>query len=161
VVDADGILLGIVTGDDLIDVAEAEVTEDFQKSAAVHPLKASCRESSVLSLYTKRVTWLASLLGISVVTTGILSAQADTLNSAIALAFFIPLFSTAGRPFHGLRAGWAGLHRHPGDKRIAGDAAAPQPEGHGGVAFRRRRPRQGRWQASKRWKMRGGCVTNP
>jgi magnesium transporter len=42
------------------------------------------------------VTWLASLLGISVVTTGILSAQADTLNSAIALAFFIPLLIGTG-----------------------------------------------------------------
>ena len=96
VVDAGGILLGIVTVDDLIDVAEEEATEDFQKSAAVHPLKASYRESSVLSLYAKRVTWLASLLGISVVTTGILSAQADTLNSAIALAFFIPLLIGTG-----------------------------------------------------------------
>ena len=96
VVDANGILLGIVTVDDLIDVAEEEATEDFQKSAAVHPLKASYRESSMLSLYAKRVTWLGSLLGISVVTTGILSAQADTLGSAIALAFFIPLLIGTG-----------------------------------------------------------------
>jgi magnesium transporter len=96
VVDANGILLGIVTVDDLIDVAEEEATEDFQKSAAVHPLKASYRESSMLSLYTKRVTWLASLLGISVVTTGILASQAETLNSAIALAFFIPLLIGTG-----------------------------------------------------------------
>ena len=96
VVDASDILLGIVTVDDLIDVAEEEVTEDFQKSAAVHPLKASYRESSVLSLYGKRVTWLASLLGISIVTTGILASQADTLNSAIALAFFIPLLIGTG-----------------------------------------------------------------
>ena len=96
VVDASGILLGIVTIDDLFDVADEEVTEDFQKSAAVKPLKTSYRESSVLSLYGKRVTWLASLLGISVVTTGILSAQADTMNSAIALAFFIPLLIGTG-----------------------------------------------------------------
>ena len=96
VVDANDILLGIVTIDDLFDVAEEEATEDFQKSAAVHPLKASYRESSVLSLYRKRVTWLASLLGISVVTTGILSAQVDTLGSAIALAFFIPLLIGTG-----------------------------------------------------------------
>ncbi len=96
VLDASGVLLGIVTIDDVFDVAEAEATEDFQKSAAVNPLKTSYRESSVLSLYGKRVTWLASLLGISVVTTGILSAQADTLNSAIALAFFIPLLIGTG-----------------------------------------------------------------
>lgn len=96
VVDASEILLGIVTIDDLFDVAEEEATEDFQKSAAVNPLRASYRESSVLSLYGKRVTWLASLLGISIVTTGILASQAETLNSAIALAFFIPLLIGTG-----------------------------------------------------------------
>ncbi len=96
VVDASDILLGIVTIDDLFDVAEEEATEDFQKSAAVNPLRTSYRESSVLSLYGKRVAWLASLLGISVVTTGILASQADTLNSAIALAFFIPLLIGTG-----------------------------------------------------------------
>ncbi len=96
VVDANEILLGIVTIDDLFDVAEEEATEDFQKSAAVNPLRTSYREASVLSLYGKRVSWLASLLGISIVTTGILASQADTLNSAIALAFFIPLLIGTG-----------------------------------------------------------------
>jgi magnesium transporter len=96
VADSNGILLGIVTIDDLFDVAVEEATEDFQKSAAVEPLKASYRESTVLSLYGKRVTWLASLLGISVITTGIISSQTDTLNSAIALAFFIPLLIGTG-----------------------------------------------------------------
>ncbi len=96
VADSNGILLGIVTIDDLFDVAVEEATEDFQKSAAVEPLKASYRESTVLSLYGKRVSWLASLLGISIVTTGIISSQTDTLNSAIALAFFIPLLIGTG-----------------------------------------------------------------
>jgi magnesium transporter len=96
VVDAGGILLGIVTIDDLFDVAEEEVTEDFQKSAAVNPLKTSYRESSVLSLYAKRVLWLAALLGISVITTGIISSQVETLASAISLAFFIPLLIGTG-----------------------------------------------------------------
>jgi magnesium transporter len=96
VVDVNGILLGILTIDDLFDVAEEEATEDFQKSGAVNPLKASYRESSVLALYGKRVTWLATLLGISVVTSGILASQADMLNSVIALAFFIPLLIGTG-----------------------------------------------------------------
>ncbi len=96
VVDAGGILLGIVTIDDLFDVAEEEVTEDFQKSAAVNPLKTSYRESSVLSLYGKRVLWLAALLGISVITTGIISSHVETIASAIALAFFIPLLIGTG-----------------------------------------------------------------
>jgi len=96
VVNAGGIMLGIVTIDDLFDVAEEEVTEDFQKSAAVNPLKTSYRESSVLSLYGKRVIWLAALLGISVITTNIISSQVETLASAIALAFFIPLLIGTG-----------------------------------------------------------------
>jgi magnesium transporter len=96
VVNAGGIMLGIVTIDDVFDVAEEEVTEDFQKSAAVNPLKTSYRESSVLSLYGKRVIWLAALLGISVITTNIISSQVETLASAIALAFFIPLLIGTG-----------------------------------------------------------------
>ncbi|MBN1663215.1 MAG: magnesium transporter [Deltaproteobacteria bacterium] len=96
VVDAAGVMLGIVTIDDLFDVAEEEVTEDIQKSAAVNPLKTSYRESSLWSLYGKRVLWLAGLLGVSVVTTGIISAQEEILTSAIALAFFIPLLTGTG-----------------------------------------------------------------
>jgi len=96
IVDASDILLGIVTVDDLFDVAEEEATEDFQKSVAVNPLKTSYREATILSLYAKRVTWLAALLCISVITTGIIASQTDALNSAIALAFFIPLLIGTG-----------------------------------------------------------------
>lgn len=96
VLDASGILLGIITIDDLFDVAEEEVTEDFQKSAAINPLKTSYRESSAFSLYANRVIWLSALLFISVITTGIISSHTDILNSAIALAFFIPLLIGTG-----------------------------------------------------------------
>jgi len=96
VVDVKGVMLGIVTIDDLFDVAEEEVTEDFQKSAAVNPLHVSYRESSILSLYRKRVLWLLSLLGVSVVTTGIISSRNTMLVSSIALASFIPLLTGAG-----------------------------------------------------------------
>ncbi len=96
VVDAKGVMLGIVTIDDLFDVAEEEVTEDFQKSAAVNPLDVSYRESSILSLYKKRVLWLLGLLGVSVVTTGIISSHNTLLASSIALASFIPLLTGAG-----------------------------------------------------------------
>ncbi len=96
VVDAHGVLLGIVTIDDLFDVAEEEVTEDFQKSAAVKPLRMSYRDSSAISLYGKRVSWLAALLGISIVTTGIIESHVSSLTSAIALTFFIPLLIGTG-----------------------------------------------------------------
>lgn len=96
VVDAKDVLLGIVTIDDLFDVAEEEMTEDFQKSAAVNPLNAGYRESSVLALYRKRVLWLSGLLGVSVLTTAIIISQRETLAATIALASFIPLLTGAG-----------------------------------------------------------------
>lgn len=46
VVDTNGVLLGIVTADDVFDVAMEEATEDIQKGAAVEPLKMSYREAS-------------------------------------------------------------------------------------------------------------------
>ena len=53
VVDSAGVLLGIVTVDDVLDVAEEEITEDFHKAAAVRPLRAY-REAEVWPL-TKRI----------------------------------------------------------------------------------------------------------
>ena len=60
------------------------------------PLKASYRDASAWSLYGKRVTWLASLLLISIISTGIIAARTEMLSSAIALAFFIPLLIGTG-----------------------------------------------------------------
>ncbi|HPF93105.1 MAG TPA: magnesium transporter, partial [Tenuifilaceae bacterium] len=62
VVDTEGMLLGIVTFDDVMDVAEEESTEDFHKfgafqDAIVNPLKAK-----ISFLYKKRVLWLTALV---------------------------------------------------------------------------------------------------
>jgi magnesium transporter len=91
VVDSDGVLLGIVTVDDVLDVAEEEATEDFHLTAAVKPLKTSYREMGVLPLYRKRVVWLAALLLINLASGGVIAFYEETLTSAITLAFFIPL----------------------------------------------------------------------
>ncbi len=91
VVDSDGVLLGIVTADDVLDVAEEEATEDIHLGAAVTPLGTSYREANVLSLYRKRIVWLAALLVVNVASGGVIALFEETLSSAIALAFFIPL----------------------------------------------------------------------
>ncbi len=96
VVDSDGILLGIVTIDDLIDVAEEEATEDFHKGAAVAPLRASYRETSILELFGKRISWLVILVFVSLVSSGVIEAFEEVLSAAIALAFFIPLLIDSG-----------------------------------------------------------------
>ena len=96
VVDSDGVLLGVVTMDDVLDVAEEETTEDFQKVAAVTPLKVSYRHASVWSLYRKRIPWLVALVLVNLATSGVIAAYEQTLASAIALAFFIPLLLGSG-----------------------------------------------------------------
>ena len=96
VVDSDGLMLGIVTIDDLLDVAEEETTEDFQKGAAVAPLRTSYREASIWSLFSKRILWLIILVFVNLVSSGVIEAFEEVLASAIALAFFIPLLIDSG-----------------------------------------------------------------
>lgn len=96
VVDSDGILLGIVTVDDVLDVVQEETTEDFQKTAAVEPLRMSYREASIWSLYSKRIVWLCVFLAINLLTAGVIAAFEDVLRAAITLTIFIPLLGACG-----------------------------------------------------------------
>jgi len=84
------------TVDDVLDVAQEEVTEDFQKVGAVTPLGASYRETPLWSLYRKRIGWLVGLVLVSLASSGVIAAYEETLASAIALAFFIPLLIGSG-----------------------------------------------------------------
>jgi magnesium transporter len=95
-VDSDGVLLGIVTIDDLLDVAEQEATEDFQRVAAIEPLGIRYTEASMWVLYRKRVAWLILLVFIALLSSAVIAAFEQTLESVIALAFFIPLLIGAG-----------------------------------------------------------------
>jgi len=96
VINEDDVLLGIVTVDDVLDVAEEEATEDFQKGAAVEPLKSSYRESSIWALYQKRIPWLAILMLVNLAASGVIVMFEETLTSALVLAFFIPLLMGSG-----------------------------------------------------------------
>lgn len=96
VVDSDGILIGIVTVDDIIDIAREEATEDFHKGAAIAPLKKTYRETSVLSLFGKRIPWLLILVFVNLLSSGVIDYYEEVLASTIALAFFIPLLIDSG-----------------------------------------------------------------
>ena len=96
VVDSEGVLLGIVTFDDVMDVAEEEATEDFHKSAAVSPLRTSYPETGILELYRKRIVWLLGLVFINLISLRIMAAYEEILASAISLTFFIPLLIGSG-----------------------------------------------------------------
>lgn len=96
VVDSDGVLVGIVTSDDVLDVAEEEATEDIHLGAAVAPLRASYRDASIWELFARRVPWLLLLVFINLISSGIIAAYEETLAAALALAFFIPLLIDSG-----------------------------------------------------------------
>ncbi|MDW8338092.1 MAG: magnesium transporter [Thermoleophilia bacterium] len=96
VVDPDGVLLGIVTIDDLLDVAEAEATEDIYLGAAIEPLAVAYRDASVGRLYRKRIVWLVALVLVALLSSGVIALFEGTLERTIALAFFIPLLIGAG-----------------------------------------------------------------
>jgi len=91
VVNSEGLLLGIVTFDDMMDVAEEETTEDFHKfgafqEAVVNPLKAK-----ISSLYKTRVVWLTALVFVNVFSGAAISKFESVIQSVVSLVFFLPL----------------------------------------------------------------------
>jgi len=102
VVDSAGILLGIVTIDDLMDVAESVVTKDFHKLGAVSmeaggdgPVE-SIRDAAVSVLFRRRIVWLVLLVLVNVLSGFGLSFFTGTIAAAAVLVLFLPLLVGAG-----------------------------------------------------------------
>jgi magnesium transporter len=96
VLDSRGKLLGIVTHDDVADVAQAEATEDIQMMGAVTALEDPYISTGHVEMYRKRVIWLAVLFGGQTVTIVVLGAFEDQLAKAQVLIFFLPLVISCG-----------------------------------------------------------------
>ncbi len=96
VVDSRGILLGIVTHDDLADVAEQLATEQVQRLGAVQALHEPYMESRHLVLFRKRGPWLALLLVGQTITILVLGSFQDQLERAAILTLFLPLVISCG-----------------------------------------------------------------
>ncbi|MPN10076.1 Magnesium transporter MgtE [bioreactor metagenome] len=91
VVNNDNCLIGIITSDDIIDVMEAEVTEDIQKMAAIRPVEGSYLEASVFEMAKSRVPWLLILMLSATFTGMILQNFEDKLLIIPALTAFVPM----------------------------------------------------------------------
>lgn len=96
VVDTDGILVGIVTVDDVIDVAEEEATEDMQKMAGMDALDDYYSQTSVLKLVKKRIGWLIVLFVGQILTALTMSGYEDVLQKIVLLSYFVPLLIASG-----------------------------------------------------------------
>ena len=96
VVDADGILLGIVTIDDILDVAEQAATEDFHKLATVRPLQVSYKDATLGLLFRKRIGWLIGLVVVNIFTGMGIKMYEDTIVAVAALVALMPLLIGSG-----------------------------------------------------------------
>lgn len=96
VVNKDDRLVGIVTIDDVMEIAKKEASEDIYKSSAIIPIKTSYRKATIKSLFRKRIGWLLVLVIVSLGASGIIASFEETLSNAIKLAFFIPLLIATG-----------------------------------------------------------------
>ncbi|TVS04149.1 MAG: magnesium transporter [Phycisphaerales bacterium] len=96
VIDANGVLLGIVTFDDVADIAEEEATEDFHKLGGMRKLDTAYSSTGIGALFRKRAPWLVALVGINLMSSGVIAAFEEVLEAAIMLAFFLPLLIDSG-----------------------------------------------------------------
>ncbi len=96
VIDHAGTLLGIVTFDDVMDVAEEEDTEDIQKLGAVEALEEPYMEVSVAKMIRKRAPWLVVLFVGELFTASAMSFFENEIAKAVVLALFIPLIVSSG-----------------------------------------------------------------
>lgn len=96
VVDADGILIGIVTVDDVLDVAEEEATEDIQKLGGVEALDEPYIGTPFLILMKKRARWLLVLFLGEMLTATAMGYYEKEIERAVVLALFVPLIISSG-----------------------------------------------------------------
>jgi magnesium transporter len=96
VIDGAGVLIGIVTIDDILDIAEEEATEDIHKSAAIQALEDSYSSTSVFQMIKKRAGWLSILFVSEMFTATAMGFFEHEISKAIVLALFVPLIISSG-----------------------------------------------------------------
>lgn len=96
VVDKIGVLIGIVTVDDVLDVAEEEATEDIHKLGGVEALEEPYSTMPFFLMIKKRVVWLTVLFVGEMLTASAMGFFEDEIARAVVLALFVPLIISSG-----------------------------------------------------------------
>ena len=96
VVDSSGVLVGIVTSDDMLDVAEEEATEDIQKLGGMEALDEPYTTIPFLRMVKKRATWLIILFLGEMLTATAMQGYNSEIERAAILAMFLPLIISSG-----------------------------------------------------------------
>jgi len=96
VANAGGLLLGIITVDDILELAQEENTEDIQKIGAVEALDEPYMDVGLAQMLRKRAPWLIILFIGEMFTASAMSFFENEIDKAVVLALFIPLIVSSG-----------------------------------------------------------------
>ena len=96
VTDDHGYLLGIITADDVLDIAEQRATEDIQRLGGSEALGASYLDVSLATMLRKRGGWLAALFIGEMLTATAMGFFEAEIARAVVLALFVPLIISSG-----------------------------------------------------------------
>ena len=96
VTDTAGVLIGIVTIDDVLDVAEATATEDIQRIGGSEALDEPYMEIAFRRMMQKRAGWLTALFLGEMLTATAMGFFETEIAKAVVLALFVPLIISSG-----------------------------------------------------------------
>jgi len=96
VTDASDTLIGIVTVDDILDVAEEEATEDIQKMGGSEALDEPYMKIAISKMVQKRATWLVILFISEMLTATAMGRFENEIARAVVLSIFVPLVISSG-----------------------------------------------------------------
>jgi magnesium transporter len=89
-------MVGIVTHDDVLDVIEAEATEDMQRQGGMSPLARNYMDASFASVWKSRAFWLAMLFVAELATFSVMQQFEHVISSVVVLSLFVPLCISTG-----------------------------------------------------------------
>ena len=92
----DNKIIGIVTADDMLDVASEEATEDIQKLGGSEALDEPYTTIALTKMVKKRAGWLVVLFLGEMLTATAMSYFEDEIAKAVVLALFVPLIISSG-----------------------------------------------------------------
>lgn len=96
VVDSQGVLVGVLTVDDVLDLIERETTEDIQKLGGSEALDEPYLTIALSGMIRKRAPWLIILFLSEMLTTTAMGFFEDEISRAVILALFLPLIISSG-----------------------------------------------------------------
>jgi magnesium transporter len=96
VLDRRGLLLGVVTVDDVMDVAEEVATREIHKFGGLEALDEAYISTPVLRLVRKRASWLIVLFLGELLTASAMGVFEGEIEKAVVLALFVPLIISSG-----------------------------------------------------------------